>query len=314
MKKLFIILLAAMLLAGCGTTTDTPDITPPTSVQTGPDEKKSPETEGSAETEAIPETDKETETKASEPETIAETVLMDESGVKITAKSLDKSGWFGPELKLLIENNTDQALTVQARSSSVNGYMISTMFSADVSAGKKANDSITFTSSDLKSAGIETIADMEFSFHIFDSESWDTYLDTDLIQIKTAAAETYPYTYDDSGNVIYNADNIKVVAKGLVENDSLFGLSVMLYVYNGTDKAITIQTRDDSVNGFMVSTSCSIEVTPGKHAIGSVTFFSSDLEENEITQIADYEFSLHIFDSASWETINDSEPITLNFN
>ena len=55
MKKLFIILLAALILSGCGTMTA--EITPPTGVET-----ESPETEGSTETESIPETDKEPET------------------------------------------------------------------------------------------------------------------------------------------------------------------------------------------------------------------------------------------------------------
>lgn len=295
-----------------GSTETTPVET--ASAETGETAQEQPDSPEPTDTEETAPETAEPETTVSAIETITETVLVDESGVKITAKSLDKSGWFGPELKVLVENNTDKALTVQTRSSSVNGYMVSTMFSADVAAGKKSNDSITFTGSDLKAAGIETIADMEFSFHVFDSESWDAYLDTDLIQLKTTAADTYAYTYDDSGDVIYDENNIKVVAKGLVEDDSVFGPTVVLYIYNGTDKTITVQTRDDSVNGFMVSTSCSAEVTPGKHAIGSVTFFSSDLEENEITQITEYEFSLHIFDFASWETIGDSEPIKLSFN
>ena len=130
---------------------------------------------------------------------IEEAVLVDEAGVKITAKSLDMDGLFGPSIKLLIENNSEKSLTVQSRSASVNGYMIETMLSSDVAAGKKANDELIFASSDLEMADISVIADMEFSFHVFDSETWDAYLDTDLIRIKTSAAEGFLYEYDNSG-------------------------------------------------------------------------------------------------------------------
>ena len=71
---------------------------------------------------------------------IEEQVLYDENDIKITATGIE-DGWLGTELKLLIENNTDQSITVQAKNANVNGYMVTTMMSADVAAGKKANDS-----------------------------------------------------------------------------------------------------------------------------------------------------------------------------
>ena len=83
--------------------------------------------------------------------TIEETVLLDESGIKITATGLE-DGWLGTDLKLLIENNGDTNVTVQARNSSVNGFMVDTMMSEDVVAGKKANTTLTFSTGGLKEA------------------------------------------------------------------------------------------------------------------------------------------------------------------
>ena len=145
--------------------------------------------------------------------TIEEMVLVDEAGVKITAKSLDVDDIFGAELKLLIENNSGKNLTFQTRNSSVNGYMVETSMSVDVADGKKANDSVTFSSTDLELCGIDAIADMELSFHIFTTEDWDNYLDTPQLQIKTSIADTYTYKFDDSGEVAYNGKDIKIVVK-----------------------------------------------------------------------------------------------------
>ncbi len=245
--------------------------------------------------------------------TIESVVLLDESGVKITAKSLNMDGIFGPEIKLLIENNAGKDLTVQCRNASVNGYMVDTMMSVDVANGKKANDDLTIMRSDLEICGITDIADLEFSFHIFTTDDYETYLDTEQIQIKTSIADSYSYVFDDHGDMVYDADGIKIVVKGLSGDDSVWGPSLVVYMENRTEKAFTVQCRNVSVNGFMVETIFSCDVMPGKRAVDTITFMNSDLEENEITAIENTELSFHVFDSESWQTIVDTEVVKITF-
>lgn len=175
--------------------------------------------------------------------TVEQTVLVDQDNVVITATGMDESV-FGPELKLLIENNSDTNLTFQVRNASVNGYMADTMMSEDVAAGKKSNTEITFTTSGLKECGIDTFANMEFSFHIFTTDGWDDYLDTDAITVETSAAATYTQTIDDSGEVFYDSDGIKIVGKGLSSDDSIFGPGIIIYIENNSDTDRTVQVRD----------------------------------------------------------------------
>lgn len=244
---------------------------------------------------------------------INEAVLLDDSGVKITAKSLDNDAFMGVAVKLLIENDSGKDLTFQCRNSSVNGYMVDTMMSVDVVNGKKANDELTFMRSDLEVCGIETIADMEFSFHIFTTEGWKTYLDTPQIQIKTSAADTYEYTFDDSGNLAYEGNGIRIIIKGLSKDESIFGPGIIVYIENNSDKDITVQTRDVSVNGFMVDAVFSSDIVTGKHTVDDITFMSSDLEKNEISEIEDVELSFHIFEATGWDTIVDTDLVTISF-
>ena len=249
---------------------------------------------------------------SSHTETISETVLVDQNGIKITAKSLDFDGFMGPELKLLIENSSGKSLTFQSSNASVNGYMVETIMSVDVADGKKANDSLTFSSTDLNLCGIETVADMEFSFHIFDAESWDTYLDTEPIKLETSAASGYTYTFDDSGTAVYEGNDVRIVLKGL-SSDSWLGQELVVYIENNSGRGITVQTRDVSVNGFMMEPIFSRDVAPGKHAIDGITFMDSDFEDNGITDIETVELSFHIFDLETWDTIVDTEPVTVTF-
>lgn len=244
--------------------------------------------------------------------TIEEQVLYEENDIKITATGME-DGLFGTELKLLIENNSSKSVTVQARNANVNGFMVDTMMSADVAAGKKANNSLTFETSGLKDCGIEAIATMEFSFHIIDAETWDDIVNTDPIVVNTSIASTYTQAVDDSGEVLVDANGVKIIGKGLSTNDSFWGPGVIFYIENNSDKNITVQVRDVSVNGFMVDSTMSEDVVVGKKAMSAVQFFSTDLEENSITDITDVELYFHIFNMESWDTVFDSDVIAISF-
>ncbi|MBO5266661.1 MAG: hypothetical protein J6B08_05110 [Ruminiclostridium sp.] len=321
-KKIFSLILCSVLLSGCSdnsssyqaeTTQSIIETTTSTVTSITPKETLSEHTEQGT-TLAMEDLFEIELPTIDEEVIIEETVIVDEAGIKITAKELVSGmGIFGTELKLLIENNTEKNLTVQCRDVSVNGYMINAMLSADVASGKKANDSISFIDSDFEKSGIEDIADIEFSFHIFDSENWDDYLDTDMIQIKTSIAEIYEYSFNHTGELIYEGNDIKIIIKGLDESSSFLGPNIELYVENNSEKNITVQTRDVSINGFMVTAMLSSDITPGKHIVDEITFINSELEENDIQKVEEVELSFHVFDSENWDTIIDTEIIKLNF-
>lgn len=255
-----------------------------------------------------PEPDATTKTEAS----IQESVLLESNGIVITAKELKYDSLFGPELKVSVENNSDTDVTIQTRHVSVNGVMMDPIFSMDVSASKKANDSITFFEYQLEEAGITTIKDIELAFHIFNTESWEGIYDSDAIVITTDASD-YTQTYDDSGVLAIDQNGLRIVAKTLDSTESFWGADLYLYMENNTEQDITIQVRDVSINGYMVDAIFSSEIVSGKKAYDTITFLESDLAENDITEINDLELYFHIFDTHSWETILDTDAISISF-
>lgn len=125
-----------------------------------------------------------------EAETIEETeasateqLLIDENDVKIYYKGIGGE-WSGPTVELRIENNSNKDYTVQARDVSVNGYMISPIFSCTVSGKKSANDGLSFLQSRLDENGIEAFHNVELSFHVFNKDDWDDYFDTEKVTIE----------------------------------------------------------------------------------------------------------------------------------
>lgn len=245
--------------------------------------------------------------------TLNEQIIYNQNNIIVTVVGIEYDGWFGPELLLLIENNSEKNITVQARNSSVNGYMIDFQTSTDVVAGKKAYGDIVIPNNSLKMANIDTIANIEFSLHIFESTSYDAIADSNQISLSTNVASPYIQTYDDSGVALYDENGIRIIAKGFSLDSNFFGPELILYIENNADKYITIQTRDTSVNGFMIDSIMSDEVLPGKKIMGLMTFSSSRLEESKVTDIETIETVFHIFDTDTWDTIIDTDPITINF-
>lgn len=228
---------------------------------------------------------------------IEETLLIDESGIKITAKSLDFSNGSGPALNVLIENNSGTDVTVQCRDASVNGYMVDTIMSEKVLNGKKSNTSIIFYKENLKDNNISTIADMEFSFIAFGSELTEKFLENTKVKLQTSAAATYEYTFDNSGDLIYDENNIKIVAKGIASKSH--DTCAVVYIENNTDTDWTVQVRNTSVNGFMINPIFSPVITSGKHLIGFIKFSISELAKNSIDEIDEVEASFVFFEKGN---------------
>lgn len=310
MKKILIIALCIILaLSGCGG-------------EKNKDSASSPETKAETKATEAEKTSSQETTSAAKtaPEdtpdvsgsniSIEEQVLLEQDGIKITATEFSTDEFWGPSVSLKLENNTDKNVTVQTRSSSVNGYMMDFSMSCDIAAGKKATDSFYISEESLEQAGIDTIAEMNFYFTVFDSDTWDDIFDSDYITLKTSIADSFIQSCDDSGQTVYEDGGIKIVYKNMTE-DSIWGPSALFYIENNSDTNITIQCRNTSINGYMIDPMISDEIGIGKKAIVDATFSSDDLEANDITTINEIETSFYIFDSITWDTITETDPIVI---
>lgn len=96
-------------------------------------------------------------------------LLYNQKGVKIYAQYVDEDSFWGKSLLLYIENHSKKNIIVQCDKLSVNGYMITDLFSCDVYKGKKCFDSIELLQSELDENNITEIKDIETKFEIMDT-------------------------------------------------------------------------------------------------------------------------------------------------
>ena len=298
MKKVISILLALLLLismTACGTSSNNTDNNDPgnTSVDS------QPATDG---TEADKNDDAQVTVNPREfnkSATIEETVLVDEYGVKITAKELTY-GNYAAELTLVIENNSEKDLSFIANSvgyscNSVNGYMVPEGYlNCDVAAGKKANDTISISYDTLMLYGIFEIADIEIGFDISDDDYNHTYTGPRTIQ--TTAVDSYNYEtlcyreniaskesqaeYDYSvpyfsADAVYEESGLVIASQAVMENKD--GDSILLLeIVNTTDEIVSVSTTNIDINGLRIcdSTWSYDSISPGKTAIVDIDLSS----------------------------------------
>lgn len=241
--------------------------------------------------------------------TIKEQVLFEQDGLKITATEMINDSIWGKGIKVLIENNTDKDLGIGCNALIVNNYMITDLFASSVAAGKKANETIYISSSELEAAGIENIGEIEIYFNIYDNASYETIFDAEGITIQTSDYTNMDTKTMGDGTELLNQDGIKIMGKYVDEN-SFWGAAVLLHIENTSGNNVSINCSNMSINGYMVTPYFSSTVYDGKMALDDITILSTDLENNNIDSVDEIELTFEVYDNDTYDTLLESEPIT----
>ncbi len=263
---------------------------------------------------------------------VEKTILVDEAGVKITARDIATRGSRGVRLMLIIENNTDKTLSFRAHSTAVNGIMVDSQMHTEVDAGKRVYSHVEFPVGEFERSEMHDVADIELCFDVFDTESWEVHFASERIFVRTSLADESDYNYDYTGTLVYEDEELTIIAQGLTEVEDEFAAGFILCVDNRTERNVTVQAYDVRLNGNPVTAIFNAEVIPERTVAAVMRFLESEFEKYKIEQygkeetdteeeaetekrdpIMSIEFTLHIFDSDTWEKIADSERITLWF-
>ena len=111
--------------------------------------------------------------------------------------------------------------------------------------------------------------------------------------------------------VIVDNNILTITAKSFSADASIFGPSIKLLIENHSDKTIVVQALNASVNGFMIDTTFSSTIDPGKKSYDNLTFNSTDLKDANITTLNDIEFVIYAFDNDTWDSVFTSDIINI---
>ena len=107
--------------------------------------------------------------------------LYSENGIRIVGKTVDENSFWGTAILLYCENTSGQNVGISVENMSINGFMMTPYYTAEVYDGKKSIDEITILSSELQDNGIESIEEVELKFHLYNVDTYETIADSDTI-------------------------------------------------------------------------------------------------------------------------------------
>lgn len=257
------------------------------------------------------------ETEAEEKISLEEITVIDNEQCLVKITGIDPDGMWGYSLNAYFENRSaDQTYMFAVDSAAVNGVQTDPFFAAEVAAGKKSNEVISFSDSTLSENGIDSFSDIELSFRVYDSEDWSA---DDVV---TETVHVYPYGEEnatlfvrepqDSDTVIVDNDDCTVIVTGYME-DEIWGYTMNLYLVNKTDRNLMFSVDNASVNGFMSDPFWATSVIPGKVQFARMAWSNDELAANDITVVEELEMEFSISDADDWSADDlFHETITLN--
>jgi len=248
--------------------------------------------------------------------TIEETELYNADGITVTATEFNANGYYGPEIEVRIQNESDVTVDIIAQNVAVNGYMLDPgLLYVEAMPGDTIEEEISLYDIYLDARGIDTVATVALTIEVMDAETYEEIGTGDRITLTTSAAEGYSQPVDDSGDVILDEDGVRVVSQGLKQDDNWAG-DLVLYIENDTDMFIGVSCTDIYING--KSEDDNVLLWADLYADTRIVtgMYLMDIEDLDIESIADVKeisFQLMIMDQDDMEVIYTSDPITLNF-
>ena len=232
-------------------------------------------------------------------------VLVDNQYVTVTAIKFGYTSSGGYEVDLYIVNKTsDTELSVSLDDVSINGVMIDPFYSTSVLAGKSEFSTVSWSSTALNNNCVEDVTDIEANLTVDDANDWfaDDIVDKIINIYPKGESAAIKYVRESQDTDIVLVDNeyvtVTVIKMGL---DSYGSYKIDLCIVNKTsDIRLSVGTEDETINDFMMDPFYATSVAPGKVKFSTISWSSTALSNNGITEVEEIEFVLTVDDYDDW--------------
>ena len=108
--------------------------------------------------------------------------IVDQNGIKINVQGTENDETLNStKIKLYIENNSEDPVTIQARNTVINSIQIDPIFSCTIMPGKIAYSSLSFDNDKLAENSISAITDLQLNFSVLDCDTLQSIFETDTV-------------------------------------------------------------------------------------------------------------------------------------
>lgn len=234
------------------------------------------------------------------------TVLYDGDGLLVVADWRDGQACTG-DIPIIAENSTSQNLSIAVRDLVINGYMMDLSYLYCMpAAGTTFAGNLRLDEEDLQNAGIETIEEISFRMNIYDSDTYDTLVETDFVTFHAGVPDGFTQPPLEGGTTIWENGEISIRYLGYQAHsyhteDFLEG-NFLFYLENNTDRTIGIYNPASRINGEEADLNLFCTLQPGTRAVSQVyLYWLEDLGIDSLDDIQTMELHLEIEDVNDWE-------------
>lgn len=229
--------------------------------------------------------------------------LVDNDNCTIRITGIQPDNLWGYTLQVFMENKTDLDLMFSANDVSVNGFMCDPFWATTVTAGMKANDEISFSSTSFEANKITDVTEIEMELHVYDTNNWtaDRIVDEifTIYPMGEEAVKPYVRANLSEETVLFDNENCAMIVTGY-EPDHPFGYAVHVYLENKTENSLMFSTSDVSVNGYMCDPFWATEIAAGKRSNTTITWSEDSFAENGITIVENVKLPIRVYDADNW--------------
>lgn len=249
-------------------------------------------------------------TDNTQPDTAAitsEEIFRNESLV-ITTDSVD-SDTDSTYLFLYLENLTDQDMYIVCESASINGILMDCSADLELPAGEKIYSPLLFNNTDLNICDITTLASVSFKLSAYTLESAEELFETDQLEVHTSQYETYTQTLNTDGQILYDENDIQLIAKGATLDPDETPV-IVIFAINNSDKNVflTAQLAGSAAENYETAYSYDL---PAKMA--AATYLNYYDEDGVIADdIKNIPVILSILDEEGEKEIGRTKALTFN--
>ncbi|MBO7453155.1 MAG: hypothetical protein J6U54_22715, partial [Clostridiales bacterium] len=234
---------------------------------------------------------------------VDEEVIYDADDIKITATGIVYDDYYGNSLELMIENNSDEKISLYSRNVYVNKCSIDTyMNGGDVKSGSKAYATIGLGDKQIANYyDMKSVGEIEFLLYGYDDE-YNNVFSTDngevIVQLTTDKKPDEPkFT---GGTTIIDEPDLFVQAK--MGTDIYGYTAIIVYCENETGKDLYIEADSLEINATTISDAyLNVNVKNGYKGMGFLTLFDNTLSDNHIDEFEKVMLALEVSDQNSWQ-------------
>ena len=149
-------------------------------------------------------------------------VLLDESGLKITANRMFYDEAYGKGVQLTFENHSGKILIFDCKSIFVNGFAeVEDTFAELLNKDETKQVNVYLDTMELEAYGIDEIGEVGFRFDFYTPQTYEKYLTPDVIGFQTSAYADMPEEMKFAGKVLYEDENVTLRAIYTAKSDDV---------------------------------------------------------------------------------------------